>query len=87
MTLTINFDRQQKTADPPSSAAIHAWIENAYRNPIDPAQMDDRRFTRWNMEVAYVAGWKAAIERAKAILDERHSRSLDWRLKRDDNPL
>lgn len=55
--------------DPPASEEIHAWIDAAYRRPEGVPQMsnDGYRFTRWNMEVAFMAGWnaaRAAIERA-----------------------
>jgi len=48
----------------PTSEEIHVWINEAYRRPKGYAPManDGFRFTRWNMEVAYMAGWDAAIK-------------------------
>ena len=40
----------------PTAQAIHAWIDRAYRFGPDNGE---RRFTRWNMEAAYLAGWRA----------------------------
>lgn len=47
----------------PSSEEIQAWIKAAYREPEMVTQIDDARFTRWNMEVAYLSGLSnAAIQ-------------------------
>lgn len=35
------------------------WIESAYRKPDDPDEDDAFRFTRYNMQVAYRAGYEA----------------------------
>lgn len=46
----------------PTSEEVHAWINRAYRQPpgFGPMDNDGSRFTRWNMEVAFIAGWNAA---------------------------
>jgi hypothetical protein len=48
---------------PPTSEEVHAWIDSAYRRPegAESISNDGVRFTRWNMEVAFMAGWKAAM--------------------------
>lgn len=50
----------------PTSEEIHDWIDRAYRQPegVGPMQNDGFRFTRWNMEVAFAAGFKLARRRA-----------------------
>ena len=40
----------------PTAADVHRWIDRAYRGEADDSA---RRFTRWNMEAAYLAGWRA----------------------------
>lgn len=45
------------------SEQIQAWIGRAYRAPEDKTQIDAKRFTRWNMEVAYLAGFQEAWSR------------------------
>ena len=40
----------------PTAREIHAWIDRAYRGEPNDSE---RRFTRWNMEAAYLAGWRA----------------------------
>jgi hypothetical protein len=48
----------------PTSEEIHDWINSAYRQPpgYGPMDNDGSRFTRWNMEVAFAAGWDAAMK-------------------------
>ena len=48
----------------PSSEDVHAWISRAYRDPEDRTMMDAVRFTRWNMEVAFQAGFGAGYRTA-----------------------
>lgn len=57
-----NVDPVQLNQPAPTSEEIHAWINLAYRQPpgFGPMDNDGSRFTRWNMEVAFMAGWNAA---------------------------
>lgn len=57
----------------PSEDEVHRWIRLAYREPKDPAQVDAPRFTRWNMEVAYCAGWAAAL--VEVEISQRQTRT------------
>ena len=45
----------------PNSEEIQAWIALEYREPEAQVQLDNPRFTRWNMEVAFAGGFRAAI--------------------------
>lgn len=44
----------------PDSDTIQRWVALAYREPEDLSRRDDFRFTRWNMEVAFMAGFDFA---------------------------
>jgi hypothetical protein len=43
----------------PTSEEVQAWIKQAYREPENKGLIDAPRFTRWNMEVAFQAGYEA----------------------------
>lgn len=58
-----------QTTDPavPTTEEIQEWIDRAYRRPegVGPMQNDGFRFTRWNMEVAFAAGFRVAVAKMK----------------------
>jgi hypothetical protein len=53
----------------PTTEEIHGWINRAYGcpNPSEPMAYDGLRFTRWNMEAAFLAGM--SVGRGKRISD------------------
>lgn len=51
----------------PQSSEIQQWISEAYRDPEAVKQLEDVRFTRWNMEVAYAAGFREAVSQQTSV--------------------